>query len=118
MGFRSEQETWPNDSVLSRARWIVLKTAQPLAEGDLWDHLTKSDFCSKLVVIASAAELRKSAAQISAGLSWDATVESVLAALGPGGALAAFRPCTICWTMGTAARPRQVRAFLRRVWLR
>lgn len=92
MGFRHKRGLWPSDTILGQAKWIVLKTAEPLCEGELWEHLTRK-FNSKLVVVASAADLRKSAAQISTGLSWDATVESVLAALRPKGGLAGLTRC-------------------------
>ncbi len=93
MDFRREPDLWPCDDILAQARWIVLKTSGPFGEGKIWKHLTKPNCRSKLVVIASCAELRKSSAQISTGISWDATVESVLAALAPGGELAELAQC-------------------------
>lgn len=85
MGFRENPPLWPDDASLKQARWIVLKTTHPLAEGALWQRLTRPEIRSRLVVIVSSNDLRKGSAHISSGLSWDATVDSVLTALAPGG---------------------------------
>jgi hypothetical protein len=93
MGFRGEPRLWPSDTILKQAKWIVLKTAEPFAAGKLWTHVARPAYRSKLVVVVSSSDLRKSSAQISNGFSWDATVESVLAALTPGGALSGLTSC-------------------------
>ena len=90
MGFRRDESCWPM-AALKDAQWIVLKTAHPLAEGKLWQTLVP--YSDKLVVIVSAAELRKSTAQVSSGLSWEETLESVCRAIEPRGALAGLARC-------------------------
>lgn len=89
MGFRGHPQLWPATAFES-ARWIVLKTSEPLAVGELWQHLARPSLREKLVVVVSASELRKSNAPISEGLSWEATLESLLKSLAPGGELAAL----------------------------
>ena len=93
MGFRRDKSRWPAASVLNQARWIVLKTAYPLAGGALWKALTQPAYRDKLVVIVAAHELRKTTAQIGTGLSWEQTLESVFSALEPDGALAELTRC-------------------------
>jgi len=93
MGFRAHEKRWPAKTVLSRARWIVLKTADPLVEGPLWERLTQPEHREKLVVIVSSTELRKSLARISTGLSWDATAESAIEATASGGELEELSHC-------------------------
>lgn len=92
MGFRDSRGFWPKTD-LAKVRWIVLKTAAPLGAGRLWKHLTQASLRGKLVVIVSASELRKSTAQISEGLSWEATLETVLKALADGGVLEDLTLC-------------------------
>lgn len=89
MGFRSDPGLWLLEEMRA-ARWIVLKTVAPLVEGPLWELLSQPAFADRLLVIVTATELRKSTAQISVGLSWEETIESVLGALRPGGALASL----------------------------
>jgi hypothetical protein len=93
MRFREETKLWPREAVLDQAKWIVLKTSHPFAEGKLWDRLTRADSRGKLVVVVSSEELRKGPARVSSGLSWDATVETVLSALAPGEAYEALTRC-------------------------
>lgn len=86
MGFRKTECCWghlPFDT----ARWVASKTAAPIAEGLLWSRLAKSDVCSKLIVIVAASELRKTAARLSCGLTWDESLESLLNASQPNEAL-------------------------------
>lgn len=91
MGFRQTHGCWdrlPFDA----ARWVVLKTAAPMAEGELWEKLS-ANYSEKLVVIVAANELRKSTARLSSGLSWDETLESLLNELRPDQALASLTQC-------------------------
>ena len=95
MGFRDDPACWPAAGVLDGARWIVLKTSAPLATGPLWKTLTEeSPRCrDKLVVVISSSDLRKGPARIGAGLSWDDTVETIIAALAPNEAWSALTQC-------------------------
>lgn len=93
MGFREQSKAWPSDAVLDRAKWIVLKTTHPLAAGPLWEHLFQPKYRSKLALVISASDLRQGAVQLSGGLSWDATAESMMRTLSPGGPYASLAQC-------------------------
>jgi hypothetical protein len=56
--------------------WIFLKMSRPVAQGDLWHELI-TRFADRLVCLVSADELRQECVSISAGLSWEQTVEEV-----------------------------------------
>ncbi len=74
MGFRKNEACWkrlPFDT----AAWIVCKTELPDFDGALWKTLTAH--WQRLVLVISAAELRKGEARISAGLSWEATLQDL-----------------------------------------
>lgn len=85
LGFRngSSKERWPvleKSEKGSKPRWVVLKLSGSIGEGELWDKLVTC--CDdNLVVIVPADQLRHSDLRLSSGLSWEATVEDVLAEL-------------------------------------
>jgi RyR domain len=60
--------------------WIVLKTSSPVAQSDLWYKLAQK-FAGRLVCIVSANELRREHVDISAGKSWERTLEDLSRAL-------------------------------------
>ena len=91
MGFRQDAECWRGLNFGS-ARWIVLKTASPVAEGALWEELS-SKYSEKLVVVVAAGDLRESGARISASLSWEETLTDFVRESGMGGALAGLLNC-------------------------
>lgn len=93
MGFREQSKAWPSEAVLERAKWIVLKTTHPLAAGPLWKHLYQPKYRSKLALVISASDLRRGAVHLSGGLSWEATVESTMRILSPGGPYAGLAQC-------------------------
>lgn len=66
--------------------WIVLKTAAPIGEGDLWRELS-CHHADRLVVIVSADELRLAGVRLSPGLSWEQTLEDLQSALETNGGL-------------------------------
>ncbi len=68
------------DRAAAEPRWIVLKMARPLAQGDLWHELI-SQFSIKLVCVISAEDLRSECVSVTQGLSWERTVEDVCAAV-------------------------------------
>ncbi len=77
LGFRDMSKLWPQ--VLKkkgRSPWIILKTAQPVAQGPLWEHLL-SRHSGKLIVVTTVDDLRRSEVQISQGLSWERTAQDV-----------------------------------------
>lgn len=91
MGFRNSPEAWPKKA-LRHAKWIVFKTTAPLCEGPLWSFLTK-EHRHQLVLSIGAHDLRKMAARVSQGLSWEETLGNVLRELRPKGALHALTGC-------------------------
>jgi hypothetical protein len=58
--------------------WIVLKLTGPIGRGDLWDRLMDCEPSKRLIVILSAALLRRDDVRLSRGLSWERTVEHLL----------------------------------------
>jgi hypothetical protein len=77
LGFRNQQELWPRALDGSKkSTWILLKMAQPVAQGPLWERLV-NDFSEKLVVITTVNDLRQTAVQISRNISWERTAQDV-----------------------------------------
>ncbi len=77
LGFRDTPRIWPQ--VLKKkggSPWIILKTARPVAQGPLWDHLL-ARHSDKLIVVTTVDDLRRSEVQISQGLSWERTAQDV-----------------------------------------
>jgi hypothetical protein len=72
--------------------WIVLKMSGPVAQGDLWHELTRN-FADKLVCIVSVNELRKEYVGISAGMSWERTIEDLDEALTNNPVLKRLKAC-------------------------
>ena len=77
-GFRNEKDVWPK-AILEKGKCpiIILKMSQPLADGALWDHLTKEQnaHSKNLILIIDANDLRKLGVNISRHLSWEQTTE-------------------------------------------
>ena len=92
LGFRDNRDAWPVQA-MKDADWIVLKAAAPIQAGALWTELSET-YREKLVVVVSASELRKSHAQISSGLSWEETLESLGREIVSGGALENLPKCS------------------------
>ena len=82
LGFRhrTNEPAWPKeirDGKSAAVDWVVLKTSAPVAQGDLWRRACQ-DFCDRLVVVVSAADLRQEEVSISEGLSWEHTAQDLL----------------------------------------
>ncbi|MGA2502659.1 MAG: RyR domain-containing protein [Anaerolineales bacterium] len=77
LGYRDQEEFWPQ-ALYARNKpdWIVLKTAQPIARGPLWERLV-NDFADRLVVITTVNDLRQTAVQVSRNISWERTAQDV-----------------------------------------
>ncbi|QDT89935.1 RyR domain-containing protein [Gimesia algae] len=78
LGFRSSSDNWP--AVIKNqngAPWIVLKDVKPVAQGELWNYLTKH-YADRLIVVMNAMDLRRSDVQISRQLSWERTAQDVV----------------------------------------
>jgi hypothetical protein len=99
---RSQSAVWPpalRGAGDSAPEWIVLKTAAPLAAGDLWNALANGQFldqelpvgslAERLIVVVSAADVRCEPARINRGLSWERTALDLSAAVRENPTLAA-----------------------------
>ena len=77
LGFRHHPDLWPQAlTTEGRWPWILLKMAQPIAQGRLWEHL-REEFADRLVVVTTVNDLRLTEVQISQGLSWERTAQDV-----------------------------------------
>jgi hypothetical protein len=78
LGFRASEECWPKALGLSQEAgrkqlpWVLLKMAQPVAQGELWKSLLR-DCAERLVVVMTLNDLRLSEVKISRELSWERT---------------------------------------------
>ena len=75
LGFRETPAAW-SAALAGHPGWVVVKMAQPVAQGDLWTELV-SKHADRLVVITTAHDLRKTAIQISQRISWERTAQDV-----------------------------------------
>ena len=90
--FRNSPGSWQLPADPSTGpKWIILKMSRPVCRGGLWQAL--KPFQDRLIVVVSAAELRQEAAAISAGLSWERTVEDFAAAMNSDPVLMQLRNC-------------------------
>lgn len=77
LGFRNNKRLWTK--LLGSGKqpsWIVVKMAQPVARGALWDYLNKH-FSERLIVVMTVDDLRLSEVQISRELSWERTAQDL-----------------------------------------
>ena len=78
LGFRDQAEIWPaclRDQ--TKRPWIILKMSQPVASGQLWEHLIRN-YPDRLFVVTTVNDLRRTEVQISQGLSWERTAQDVI----------------------------------------
>lgn len=80
----SSRARWPHALTSAKKsaalRWVVLKLSGSPGGGALWPALVDR-YADRLVVVMSANQLRCDHVKISRGLSWEATVEDLLAAV-------------------------------------
>jgi hypothetical protein len=77
LGFREHPELWPRAiTTEGRRPWILLKTARPVAQGKLWEHLHQS-CAERLIVVMTVNDLRLTEVQISRELSWERTAQDL-----------------------------------------
>ncbi len=74
-GFRDRPAAWPRALRERRARWVLLKMAQPVAKGGLWEAL--SPIAERVVTVLTVNDLRRSEVQISRELSWERTAQDL-----------------------------------------
>jgi len=79
LGFRGHQEYWPRALLSNTSRpWVLLKMAQPVAEGKLWHHL-KERHADKLIAVMTANDLRRHVGvHISRQISWERTAQDLV----------------------------------------
>ena len=81
LGFRDQPSHWPkaisHPDEDKNAPWIIVKMSQPVAQGALWEHLV-SKFSDRLIVVLSINDLRQSAIQVSAQISWEKTAQELI----------------------------------------
>jgi len=81
LGFRDQPDHWPkavrHPSQDNKMPWIIVKMSQPMADGALWEHLV-SHFSDRLIVVLSINDLRQSAIQVSAQISWEKTAQELI----------------------------------------
>jgi hypothetical protein len=78
LGFRNQPDLWPQAlKKKGRQPWIVLKMAQPIAQGKLWQELI-SAHSERLIVITTINDLRRTTVQISRQISWERTSQDVV----------------------------------------
>ena len=82
-GFRASPEAWPAciTGGASPPAHIVLKMANPLASGPLWERLV-ADHADRLTLYCSLGDLRKEFAPVGQPLSWERTSRDIVKAVG------------------------------------
>ncbi len=77
LGFRDCPELWSGLLKKSgKEPWILLKMSRPVARGELWERLHR-DWADRVIVIATADDLRRTEVQISRELSWERTAQDM-----------------------------------------
>ncbi len=94
LGYQTE-ESMPaclkqRDKGASVPRWVVLKLSGSIEPSRVWEPLV-SRRPQNLIVVASASQIRTEDVRLSAGLSWEATVEDLTAEIWSNPALAFLR---------------------------
>ena len=73
-------------------QWIILKMSRPLARGDLWRELAEN-WCERLIVVVSADNLRSEDIRVSRGLSWESTVDDLVAEIKSNPTISELKSC-------------------------
>jgi hypothetical protein len=77
LGFRSKRELWPASLTAPGSRpWVLVKVSRPVAQGELWDHLS-AHHTDRLIAVMTVNDLRLTEAQISRELSWERTAQDL-----------------------------------------
>ncbi len=77
LGFRDDPAVWPPSITDgTHAGWTVIKMAEPVAHGGLWERLVGS-CAERLVAVTTVGDLRRQAVHISRGLSWERTAQDL-----------------------------------------
>jgi hypothetical protein len=77
LGFRSKRELWPASLTAPGSRpWVLVKVSRPVAQGDLWDHLS-THHADRLIAVMTVNDLRLTEVQVSRELSWERTAQDL-----------------------------------------
>ena len=77
LGFRDRPGLWPLALSNPESRpWLILKMARPVANGPLWDELSRNR-PDRLLALMSLNDLRRTEVQVSRGLSWERTAQDL-----------------------------------------
>jgi hypothetical protein len=77
LGFRSKRELWPASlTALGSRPWVLVKVSRPVAQGELWDHLS-AQHADRLIAVVTVNDLRLTEVQISRELSWERTAQDL-----------------------------------------
>jgi hypothetical protein len=77
LGFRSKREVWPASLTAPGTRpWVLVKVSRPVAQGELWDHLS-AHHPDRLIAVMTVNDLRLTEVQISRELSWERTAQDL-----------------------------------------
>ena len=98
LGFRlkTADKCWPPflkaDASAPDLQWIILKMSRPLARGDLWRTLVER-WKERLIVVVSADNLRLEDIRVSRGLSWESTVDDLVAEIKSNPTISELKSC-------------------------
>jgi hypothetical protein len=77
LGFRSNRALWPVSLTAPGSRpWVLVKMSRPVAQGELWDHLS-AHHTDRLIAVMTVNDLRLTEVQISRELSWERTAQDL-----------------------------------------
>jgi hypothetical protein len=77
LGFRSKRALWPVClTAPGSPRWVLVKMSRPIAQGELWEHLS-TQHADRLIAVMTVNDLRLSEVQISRELSWERTAQDL-----------------------------------------
>jgi hypothetical protein len=76
LNFRRDDRFWPQAIRNGSAAWVLVKMADPVAEGPLWAELLARP--ERVAVVIAVNDLRLAAVQVSRELSWERTAEDLL----------------------------------------
>jgi len=81
LGFRSRPRLWPRAlEQKTPAPWIIVKMANPVAQGQLWEKLYQHH-ADRLIVVIPVNELRLTEVQVSRDLSWERSAQDLFSEL-------------------------------------
>jgi hypothetical protein len=93
LDFDRYKKSWPAAlTAKARAPWVVLKTAVPDFEQELWRHLV-GNHADRLAVVVTIDDLRRKGMQLIRRLSWERTAEDLVVGLRKSPALQALQKC-------------------------